>query len=46
MLSPEINYNGKIKKVKSFTAKKSIFFVTVHAFFTGCFLSPLQGLKI
>jgi len=26
MLSPEINYAGKIKKVKSSTAKKSIFF--------------------
>ncbi|MCK4628267.1 MAG: hypothetical protein KAT56_04650 [Sedimentisphaerales bacterium] len=26
MLSPEINYVGKIKKVKSSTAKKSIFF--------------------
>jgi len=26
MLSPEINYDGKIKKVKSSTAKKSIFF--------------------
>jgi len=26
MLSPEIDYAGKIKKVKLFTAKKSIFF--------------------
>jgi len=26
MLSPEINYAGKIKKVKPSTAKKSVFF--------------------